>query len=94
MWPNLLEWLCATLAFIRNDVMIYKMVVLVWGLSVVTKMNFVCGFHNMKPLDNEAKRLVSAMWRCQIIQPGKTRQKFWYGRKTVRICLVSMYTSP
>ena len=26
-------------------------------------MNFVCGFHNMEPLDNEGKRLVSVMWR-------------------------------
>ena len=24
-------------------------------------MNFVCGFHNMEPLDNESKRLVSVM---------------------------------
>ena len=80
------------LTFIHNDIIIDKTAVLVWGpWSVVTKMNFGCSFHNMKPLDNEDKRLVSMMWRCEIIQPGKTRPKFCYGHKTAHICLVSKY---
>ena len=53
------QWI---MSLIRNDVIIDKMAVLVWGLLfVVTKMNFVCGFHNIEPLDNEGKRLVSVM---------------------------------
>ena len=56
------------------------MAVLVWGLKVtfvfvVTKVNFVCSIHNMGPLDNEGKRLVSVIWRCEIIPPGETRPK-------------------
>jgi len=59
--------------------------------SVVTKMNFselFCGFHNMEPW--RYKKLVSVMWP-EIIQLGETRPKFWYGRKTARICLISKY---
>ena len=65
------------MAFICNEVIIDKIAVLVCGLwSVVTKINFVCDFHNMEPLDNEGKRLVSVMWQCEIILQGKTRPKF------------------
>ena len=44
---------------------------------IVTKMNIVYGFHYVGSLDNEVKRLVSVMWRCEIIPPeAKTRPKF------------------
>ena len=48
---------------IRNDIIIDKMAVFSVGTSyVITKMSFVCGFHDMELLDNKGKRLVSMMW--------------------------------
>ena len=45
---------------IRIDIIIGEMVVFSVGTSyVITKMSFVCGFHNMELLDNKGKRL---MW--------------------------------
>ena len=71
---------------IRNDVIIEKMAVFSVGTSyVITKMSFVCGFHDMELLDNEGKRLVSMMWQCEIIPPYETRLKFWYLPKTTCI---------
>ena len=62
---------------IRNDIIIDKMAVLSVGTSyLVTKMSFVCGCHYMKLLYNKSKRLVSVMWRCEIVPPDKTRFKF------------------
>ena len=62
---------------IRNDVIIDKMAVFSVGtLYVITKMSFACGFHDMELLDNKGQRLVSMMWRCEIVQPDKTRLKF------------------
>ena len=47
---------------ICNDIIIDKMAMLVWGLRhVLIRGNFACSFHNMEPLDNEGKRLVSMM---------------------------------
>ena len=69
-----------TMDLIHIDVIIDKMVVLLWGLRhvlfLVTKTSLVYGFRNMGTLDNEGKRLVSMMWRCEIIPPGETRPKF------------------
>ena len=48
------------------DVIIDKMAMLVWGLYHIfirSSQNELCfGFHDMEPLDNEGKRLVSVMW--------------------------------
>ena len=38
---------------------------------VITKMSFVCEFHDIEPLDNKGKRLVSVMWRCEIADQTK-----------------------
>ena len=51
---------------ICNDVIIDKMVVFSVGTGVrtsyvITKMSFVCRFHDMELLDNKGKRLVSVM---------------------------------
>ena len=74
---------------IRNDVKIDKTAVFSVGTSyVITKLSFVCGFHNIKLLDSKGKRLVSVMWQCETVPPYKTKLKFWYRRKTTRICLV------
>ena len=57
---------------ICNDVIIDKMVMFSVGTSyVITKVNFICGFHNMELLDNKGKRLVS-----MIVPPDETRLKF------------------
>ena len=37
--------------------------------------NFVCGFHDMEPLDNEGKRLVSMLWQCEMVKPDLTSNK-------------------
>ena len=48
---------------IRSDIIIDKMAVFSVGTSyVITKMSFVCGFHDLELLDNKGKRLVSVMW--------------------------------
>ena len=57
---------------IRNDVIIDKMAVFSVGASyVITKMSFVCGFHDIELLDNKGW-LVIAMWRCEIVPPDET----------------------
>ena len=62
---------------IRNDIIIDKMAVFSVGTSyVITKMSFICGFYDMELLDNKGKRLVSVMWRCEIVLPDETRLKF------------------
>jgi len=38
-------------------------------LLLLTEMSPVRSFHNMESLDNEGKRLVSAMWQSRIILP-------------------------
>ena len=74
---------------IRNDIKIDKMAMFSVGTSYgITKLSFVCGFHNMELLDSKGKRLVSVMWQCEIVPPDETRLKFWYRRKTTHICLV------
>ena len=81
--------LMRTMDLIRNGVIIDKMAVFSVGTSyVITKMRFVCRFHDMELLDNKDKGLVSIMWRCKIVPP---RLKFWYQHKTTRICLVIKY---
>ena len=75
---------------ICNDVIIEKMAM--WALrmyTVIPKMSFVCGFHDMGLLDNKGKGLVRVMWRCEIVPPDETRLNFWYQCKTMHICLVS-----
>ena len=45
---------------ICNEVIIDKMAMFSVGTSyVITKMSFVCGFHDMELLDNNGKRLVA-----------------------------------
>ena len=57
---------------IRNDIIIDKMSVFSVGTSyVITKMRFVCGFHDTELLDNKGKKLVSMMWRCKIVPPNE-----------------------
>ena len=47
---------------ICNDIIIDEMAVFsVDTLYIITKMSFVCGFHDMELLDNKGKRLVSIM---------------------------------
>ena len=66
-----------TMDLIRNDIIIDKMAVFSVGISyVITKMSFVCRFHDMELLDNKGKRLVSMMWQCEIVPPDETRLKF------------------
>ena len=63
--------------FIHNDAVIDKMAMFSVGTSyVITKISFVCGFYNMELMDNKGKKLVTVMWRCEIVQPDKTRLKF------------------
>ena len=43
---------------IRNDIIIDEMAMFSVGTSyVITKMSYVCGFHDMELLDNKGKRL-------------------------------------
>ena len=47
---------------ICNDLIIDKVAVFSVGTSyVISKMSFVCGFHDMELLDNKGKRLDVAM---------------------------------
>ena len=63
---------------ICNDIIIDKMALFSVGtLYIITKICFVCGFHDMELLDNKGKRL-SVMLRCEIVPPDETRLKFWY----------------
>ena len=81
--------------FIRNDVIIDKMAVFSVGTSyIITKMNFVCRFYDTELLDNKGKRLVSVMWRCEIVPPDETRFKFCYLCKTTRIIKYVCLTLP
>jgi len=96
MWSHSYSKPTLLMDLIHNDIIIDKMAVLVVGLRhVLIRSNqnelfrTFCGFHNIEPW--KYKRLVSVMW-CEIIQPGETRPKFWYGHKTACICLVSMHT--
>ena len=81
---------------IRNDVMIDKMAVYSVGtLYVITKMSFVCGFHDMELLDNKGKRLVSVMWQCKRVPPDETRLKFAIDAKLHAFALqLCIYASP
>jgi len=59
----------------RNDVIIDKMACLCGGFDtfsfVVTKLNFVCTFLDMKSLNNEGKMLFIVMWHSEIIHQTK-----------------------
>ena len=73
---------------IHNDVIIDKMAVFSVGTSyVITKMSFVCRFHDMELLDNKGKRLVSVMWRCEIVPPDEARLKFAIDAKSCAFAL-------
>ena len=49
---------------------------------VITKMSFVCGFHDMKLLDNKGKRLVSVIWQCEIVPQTKPDLSFGIDAKS------------
>ena len=73
---------------IRNDVINDKMALYSVGISyVITKMSFVCRFHDMELLDNKNKRLVSMMWQCKIVPPDESRLKFAIDAKPRAIAL-------
>ena len=64
---------------IHNGIIIDKMAMFSVGTSyVITKISFVCEFHNIELLDNKGKRQVSMMWQCEIVPPDETRLKLWY----------------
>ena len=52
---------------IHIEVIIDKMAVLVWGLChVLTKMSLICGFHNIRPLDNAAAYTTLDHWIMKV----------------------------
>ena len=81
---------------IRNDVIIDKMAMYSVGTSyVITKMNFVCVFHDMYLLYNKGKRLVSVIWQCEIVPQKKPDLSFGIDAKPCAFVLkLSMYDSP
>ena len=78
---------------IRNDIIIDKMAMFSVGTSyVITKMSFVCRFHDIELLDNKgtSKRDVANL----AIRNSPTRLRFWYRCKSTCICLVIKYVCP